>query len=79
MIPKRARTIIEAAFDLYPGMAVKSDDRLPTGAFWVIVDDGRAYIKACTQWANWAIDIRDNSLVPELYADDAPTILDDWA
>jgi hypothetical protein len=76
MIPRNARRSIEAVLDLHGKLPVIIDDRLEDGTFFVVGEYGeKPYIKACVRWANWAIELRDNSLVPELYSDEAST----WA
>jgi hypothetical protein len=77
MIPAKQRRTITAVLDLYPGdIELRMNDALPDGAFGIVGEYGETpYIVGSTRMINWARDIREGNLVPEIYSDEAST----WA
>jgi hypothetical protein len=75
-IPAKTRRSIEAIFDVYGrDIAMKSDDTLPVSTLFVVGpgDAGEYKLVGSVRNINWAIDVRDNALVPECYDDEAST------
>lgn len=76
MIPAKQRRSIEAIFDAYGrDIRMKSDATLPLSTLFVIGHDAEYTLVGSVRNINWAIDVRDNALVPEVWSDEAST----WA
>lgn len=78
MIPAAQRSRIADILDTYGrDIAMKSHANVNGTKLYVVGPDdaGKYTLHGSVRSINWAIDVRDNSLVPECYDDEAST----WA
>lgn len=78
MIPTKTRRIITETLETYGrNIAMVSHENVAPSTLYVVgPDDAGGYVlHGSVRNINWSIDVRDNSLVPELYDDEAST----WA